>query len=87
MSEVAGRLSIAVGAHALLRAQGGRGTLLGGVAGTPAARVVVIGGGVAGEHALAEPEGRERVAAGGGRLGGFGPRAYPHGLNPLSRAS
>ncbi|GEK79061.1 alanine dehydrogenase [Agrococcus baldri] len=53
MSEVAGRLSIAVGAHALLRAQGGRGTLLGGVAGTPAARVVVIGGGVAGEHALA----------------------------------
>lgn len=53
MSEVAGRLSIAVGSHALLRAQGGRGTLLGGVAGTPAARVVVIGGGVAGEHALA----------------------------------
>ncbi len=53
MSEVAGRLSIAVGAHALLRAHGGRGTLLGGVAGTRRARVLVIGGGVAGEHAAA----------------------------------
>jgi alanine dehydrogenase len=53
MSEVAGRLSIAVGSHALLRAHGGRGILLGGVAGTPRAKVVVIGGGVAGEHAAA----------------------------------
>jgi alanine dehydrogenase len=53
MSEVAGRLSITVGAHTLMRAQGGRGMLLGGVAGTPRAKVVVIGGGVAGEHAAA----------------------------------
>ncbi|GAA3669747.1 alanine dehydrogenase [Microbacterium marinilacus] len=53
MSEVAGRLSIAVGAHSLMSAHGGRGTLLGGVAGTPRAHVVVIGGGVAGEHAAA----------------------------------
>jgi alanine dehydrogenase len=53
MSEVAGRLSIAVGAYTLMRAQGGRGMLLGGVAGTPRANVVVIGGGVAGEHAAA----------------------------------
>ena len=53
MSEVAGRLSITVGAYQLMRASGGRGTLLGGVAGTPAAKVVVIGGGVAGEHAAA----------------------------------
>ncbi|ROR65817.1 alanine dehydrogenase [Agrococcus jenensis] len=53
MSEVAGRLSIAVGAHSLLRASGGRGTLMGGVAGAPPAEVVVIGGGVAGEHAAA----------------------------------
>jgi alanine dehydrogenase len=53
MSEVAGRLSIVAGAHALLRAGGGRGMLLGGVPGTPKARVVVIGGGVAGEHAAA----------------------------------
>ncbi|WP_298226499.1 alanine dehydrogenase [Gryllotalpicola sp.] len=53
MSEVAGRLSITVGSQALLRTAGGRGTLLGGVAGTPKAKVVVIGGGVAGEHAAA----------------------------------
>lgn len=53
MSEVAGRLSIAVGSYHLLRAQGGRGTLLGGVAGTRRGKVVVIGGGVAGEHAAA----------------------------------
>ncbi|KQZ11780.1 alanine dehydrogenase [Microbacterium sp. Root53] len=53
MSEVAGRLSITVGAYSLMRAQGGRGILMGGVAGTPRAKVVVIGGGVAGEHAAA----------------------------------
>src|SRR5664279_458929 len=53
MSEVAGRLSIVAGAHALLKAEGGGGQLLGGVAGTPKATVVVIGGGVAGEHAAA----------------------------------
>lgn len=53
MSEVAGRLSIVAGAHALLKAEGGGGQLLGGVAGTPKAKVVVIGGGVAGEHAAA----------------------------------
>ena len=53
MSEVAGRLSVVVGAHSLMRSERGRGTLLGGVAGTPKARVVVIGGGVAGEHAVA----------------------------------
>ncbi|KZC95755.1 alanine dehydrogenase [Clavibacter tessellarius] len=53
MSEVAGRLSTQVGAYHLMRAAGGRGILLGGVPGTPKARVVVIGGGVAGEHAAA----------------------------------
>ena len=53
MSEVAGRLSIAVGANALLSPAGGRGMLLGGVPGAPKAKVVVIGGGVAGEHATA----------------------------------
>lgn len=53
MSEVAGRLSIAVGSYHLMRAQGGRGALLGGVAGTRRGKVVVIGGGVAGEHAAA----------------------------------
>ncbi len=51
MSEVAGRLSIQVGAYHLMGSAGGRGKLLGGVPGTPKAKVVVIGGGVAGEHA------------------------------------
>ena len=46
MSEVAGRMSIQVGAHFLERSHQGRGILLGGVAGVPAANVVVIGGGV-----------------------------------------
>lgn len=53
MSEVAGRLSIVVGANTLLRSRGGRGLLMGGIAGTPNAKVVIIGGGVAGEHAAA----------------------------------
>lgn len=51
MSEIAGRLAPQVGAHHLMRTMGGRGLLLGGVPGTPKGRVVVIGGGVAGEHA------------------------------------
>ena len=46
MSEVAGRMAIQAGAHALELDQGGRGMLLGGVSGVPAARVVIIGGGV-----------------------------------------
>lgn len=53
MSEVAGRLSITVGSHTLMRSAGGRGRLLGGIAGTPRSRTVVIGGGVAGENAVA----------------------------------
>ena len=51
MSEVAGRMAIQAGAHALELDQGGRGMLLGGVSGVPAARVVVIGGGVVGTTA------------------------------------
>lgn len=51
MSQVAGRLSIQAGAHALEKAQGGRGVLLGGVPGVSPARVVVIGGGVVGRNA------------------------------------
>jgi alanine dehydrogenase len=46
MSEVAGRMAIQVGAHYLEKMAGGRGILLGGVPGVPAARVVIIGGGV-----------------------------------------
>ncbi len=51
MSEVAGRMSIQAGAHALEKAQGGNGTLLGGVPGVAPAKVVVIGGGVVGVNA------------------------------------
>jgi alanine dehydrogenase len=51
MSEVAGRLAPQVGAQTLLAAEGGRGVLMGGVAGVRAAEVVVIGAGVAGLNA------------------------------------
>ena len=51
MSEVAGRMSIQVGAHCLEREQGGAGILLGGVPGVPPARVVILGGGVVGTNA------------------------------------
>jgi alanine dehydrogenase len=51
MSEVAGRMSIQVGATCLQRAQGGRGILLGGVPGVEPANVVILGGGVAGTNA------------------------------------
>jgi alanine dehydrogenase len=51
MSQVAGRMSINVGAYALMRTKRGRGLLLGGVPGVPPANVVILGGGVAGTHA------------------------------------
>ena len=51
MSEVAGCLAPQVGAHALLKAQGGRGVLMGGVGGVSNAKVVVIGAGVSGQNA------------------------------------
>jgi len=51
MSEVAGCLAPQVGAHSLLKAQGGRGVLMGGVGGVANAKVVVIGAGVAGQNA------------------------------------
>lgn len=59
MSEIAGRLSIQAGAHCLEKTQGGHGVLLGGVAGVPCAKVVVLGGGMVGTQAL-------RVAVGMG---------------------
>ena len=51
MSEVAGRLSAQIGAYQLMKTNGGNGVLMGGVPGTPRAKVVVIGGGVAGTEA------------------------------------
>ncbi|MEO1292386.1 MAG: alanine dehydrogenase [Pseudomonadota bacterium] len=59
MSEVAGRLAPQVGSWALQKANGGRGTLMGGVPGVGPADVTVIGGGVVGTHAA-------RIAAGMG---------------------
>ena len=51
MSEVAGRMSVQVGAHYLEKEQGGRGVLLGGVPGVAPARVTILGGGVSGVNA------------------------------------
>ncbi len=51
MSEVAGRMSIQAGAHCLEKSYGGIGILLGGVPGTPPAKVAIIGGGVVGTNA------------------------------------
>jgi alanine dehydrogenase len=51
MSEVAGCLAPQVGAHALMKAQGGRGVLTGGVGGVANAKVVIIGAGVSGQNA------------------------------------
>ncbi|OBK09881.1 alanine dehydrogenase [Mycobacterium asiaticum] len=59
MSEVAGRLAAQVGAYHLMRTQGGRGVLMGGVPGVKPADVVVIGGGTAGYNAA-------RIASGMG---------------------
>ncbi|MCM8596682.1 alanine dehydrogenase [Accumulibacter sp.] len=59
MSEVAGRLSVQAGAHCLEKAHGGMGILLGGVAGVPPAKIVILGGGVVGTNAA-------QMAAGSG---------------------
>jgi alanine dehydrogenase len=52
MSEVAGRMSVQAGAYFLEKAHGGHGVLLGGVPGVDPAKVVVLGGGVVGTHAI-----------------------------------
>jgi len=51
MSEVAGRMSVQIGAHLLEKFYGGRGVLLGGVPGVPPADVVILGGGIVGTNA------------------------------------
>ena len=61
MSEVAGRMAVQAGAHCLEKSQGGMGTLLGGVAGVPPAKIVVLGAGVVGSNAA-------QMAAGSGAL-------------------
>src|SRR5258708_25618241 len=59
MSEVAGRMSVQVGAHGLEKEQGGMGILLGGVPGVAAAKVVILGGGVSGTNAARVAMGME----------------------------
>jgi alanine dehydrogenase len=59
MSEVAGRMAVQVGAHCLEKEQGGKGILLGGVPGVPAAKVVILGGGVSGTNAARMAMGME----------------------------
>jgi alanine dehydrogenase len=59
MSEVAGRMSVQAGAHSLEKTQGGMGILLGGVAGVPPAKIVILGAGVVGSNAA-------QMAAGSG---------------------
>jgi len=59
MSEVAGRMAVQVGAHCLEKEQGGIGVLLGGVPGVPSAKVVILGGGVAGTNAARMAMGME----------------------------
>src|SRR5579862_2775105 len=59
MSEVAGRMAVQVGAHCLEKEQGGTGILLGGVPGVAAAKVVILGGGVAGTNAARVAMGME----------------------------
>jgi alanine dehydrogenase len=51
MSEVAGKMSVQIGAHFLEKLNGGNGILLGGVSGVPRGKVTIIGGGVAGTNA------------------------------------
>ncbi len=63
MSEVAGRMSVQVGAHCLEKEQGGMGILLGGVPGVPAAKVVILGGGVSGTNAARVAMGMEAYVA------------------------
>jgi alanine dehydrogenase len=59
MSEVAGRMAVQAGAHCLEKTQGGMGIVLGGVAGVPPAKIVILGAGVVGSNAA-------RIAVGSG---------------------
>jgi alanine dehydrogenase len=68
MSEVAGRMAPHVGAHCLEKGNGGRGVLLGGVPGVPAASVVILGGGVAGTTLLEDSHLRDGLSVHGGKI-------------------
>jgi len=81
MSEVAGRLAPQVGAHTLMRAQGGRGVLMGGVSGVYDAKVVVLGAGVSGMNAAATR--RTRFTTRCSTAWPTGPVAKAHGMSSL----
>lgn len=70
MSEIAGRMSIHIGAHYLSKPFGGRGVLIGGIPGVPPATVAILGGGTVGYNAA-------RIAA------GMGAWVYLLEVNPL----
>ena len=82
MSEVAGRLAPQVGANALMRANGGRGVLMGGVPGVHRAKVVVLGAGVSGQNAMAIAPSAVRAGTSRGRC-----RIWWACLSRRSRAS
>src|ERR671912_568356 len=63
MSEVAGRMSVQAAAHHLESPQGGAGLLLGGVPGTPAAKVTIIGGGVVGTEGAKKAPGMRALVS------------------------
>ncbi len=71
MSEIAGRVAVQAGIHYLHGSMGGKGLLLGGVAGTPSGKVVVIGAGVAGQNAA------KTAAAAGAQVVAFDCHAEP----------
>src|ERR1700687_4606216 len=68
MSEVAGRMSVQVGAAYLEKEHGGRGVLLGGVPGVPPGNVVILGGGIVGTNAA-------KIALGMGAHGAISDRS------------
>ena len=82
MSEVAGRLAPQMGAHALERPQGGRGMLLGGVAGVAPAKVVVLGGGIVGYNAALIAVGMQADVVGARPLDRPHARARPDARRP-----
>ncbi len=91
MSAIAGRIAVQAGAHYLQANHGGPGILPGGISGAPPARVVVIGGGVAGTHALQAAMGlgaavtvHDISAAVRERIAGTYPQARVMGASPAT---
>jgi len=84
MSEVAGRMSVQVGAQYLEKPNGGRGILLGGVPGVAPANAVILGGGVVGTNAAKMALGNQRCQNGAGT--GRARHHHRPQLEPAARA-